>query len=68
GLWHTQMGILLEPLFSNIQIKRNDANFIIAQKEVEEAGLILLFVYDQTGKQILKEVYEEKDFDEAICD
>jgi hypothetical protein len=68
GLWHTQMGILLEPLFSNIQIKGNDANFIIAQKEVEEAGLILLFVYDQTGKQILKEVYEEKDFDEAICD
>ena len=68
GLWHTQKGILLEPLFSNIQIKGNEVQFIVAQKEVEEAGLILLFIYDNTGKQILKEVYEEKDFDKAICD
>lgn len=68
GMWHTQRGILLEPLFTNIQIKGSEAQFMVAQKEVEEAGLILLFIYDHTGKQILKEVYEEKDFEKAICD
>jgi hypothetical protein len=64
---HSNQGILLDSLFTDLEILGNESGFIVGQKEVEEADLLLYFVYDLTGKLLKKEVYQEKDLNYIPC-
>ena len=69
GVVNTGKGVIIPPTFSRIiNLGTEDRPLYFTDKEVEEAGIHVVIYYDQLGKFLRKQVYEEEDFERILCE
>jgi hypothetical protein len=65
----SKKGLILEPTFTNISnLGTNESPLYLAEKYVEEASIYIVIYYNQFGKQIRRDVYEEKEYKKIKCE
>ncbi|HZX74971.1 MAG TPA: hypothetical protein VFE57_11150, partial [Cyclobacteriaceae bacterium] len=62
-------GVVLPSNFSSIaNVGSAEAPLYFAEKHVEEAEIYVVIYYDQHGKLIRRQVYEEDEYDKIVCE
>jgi hypothetical protein len=61
--------VVIAPTFTDI-INLGDAEhpFYFTEKQVEEAGIFVVVYFDETGKLVRKQAYEEEEYDRILCE
>ncbi|MBX7125238.1 MAG: hypothetical protein K1X47_06060 [Cyclobacteriaceae bacterium] len=68
GVYSIRHGSLLGPTFHEIANTGTlDLPVYRCEKEVEEAGIIVVLFYDKTGKQIRRQLIEQEDYEKITC-
>jgi hypothetical protein len=68
GLLSNKRGVILEPTFTSIQnLGSSEQPFYMTDKFVEEAEVHIVIYYDQHGKQVRRQIYEEEEFARILC-
>lgn len=68
GLLSNKRGVILEPTFTSIQnLGSSEQPFYMTDKFVEEAEVHIVIYYDQQGKQVRRQIYEEEEFARILC-
>jgi hypothetical protein len=69
GIISTKKGIVIPTSFNSINNVGTDEHpLYFTVKEVKEAQIYVVIYYDQSGKRIRKQVYEEPDFEKIVCE
>jgi hypothetical protein len=69
GIFSSKTGIVIPTTFTAIHNLGTDEHpLYFTDKEVKEAQLHVVIYYDQQGKLIRKQVYEEPEFETIFCD
>jgi hypothetical protein len=69
GVISYKKGIVIPTSFNSINNVGTDEHpLYFTVKEVKEAQIYVVIYYDQLGKRIRKQVYEESDFEKIVCD
>lgn len=68
GVLSNRRGEILPPNFSDIiNVGSEEEPMYFAEKNVEEAGIYVVIYYDQNGKLLRKQVYEEDEYERIFC-
>ena len=68
GMLSNIRGIILEPTYTSIEnLGNSEQPFYMTDKYVEEAEIHIVIYYDQAGKQIRRQIYEEDEFERVLC-
>ncbi len=68
GVLSNKRGVLLEPGYTSIEnLGNSEQPFYMTDKYVEEAEVHIVIYYDQHGKQIRRQIYEEEEFNHILC-
>jgi hypothetical protein len=68
GVLSNIRGIILEPTYTSIEnLGNSEQPFYMTDKYVEEAEVHIVIYYDQNGKQIRRQIYEEEEFNHILC-
>jgi outer membrane protein assembly factor BamD (BamD/ComL family) len=69
GIISSKKGIVIPTTFNSINNVGTDEHpLYFTVKEVKEAQIYAVIYYDQLGKRIRKQVYEEPEFEKIVCD
>ena len=69
GVISNQSGIVINPTFDDLRVIGNkEAYLYFCEKHVREASLYVVVYYDQKGKMIRRQVYDEEEYDKIYCD
>lgn len=69
GVMSNKSGIILEPTFTGIQnLGTPDEPLYFTEKFVEEAAIYVVIYYNEKGRQIRRQVFEEKEFERIKCE
>ncbi len=69
GIISSKKGIVIPTSFNSINNVGTDEHpLYFTVKEVKEAQIYVVIYYDQSGKRIRKQVYEESEFEKIVCD
>jgi hypothetical protein len=68
GVVSNERGVVIPPTFSYIvNVGSSDHPVYFTEKHVEEASIFVVIYYDQWGKMLRREVYEEDDYEKIYC-
>jgi hypothetical protein len=68
GVLHNLKGTIIPISFSDIlNVGSREIPFYFTEKHVEEASIFVVIYYDDQGKMIRKEVYEQDDYEKIYC-
>ena len=68
GILSNKRGMVIPTSFSLItNLGSDDDPLYFTAKEVEEAGIVVVIYYDQEGKLLRKQVYEDEEYAHIIC-
>lgn len=68
GVLSNRRGVILEPSYTAIvNLGNSEQPFYMTDKYVEEAEVHIVIYYDQAGKQIRRQIYEEDEFEYILC-
>jgi hypothetical protein len=68
GVLSNRNGVVLEPTYTSIvNLGSSEQPFYMTDKFVEEAEVHIVIYYDQSGKQVRRQIYEEEEFDHILC-
>jgi len=68
GLWQTGKGIILNPTYTELEIRTAfDKLLIITEKWVEEADLVILLYYNREGALLRKSVLTTRQYEDLHC-
>lgn len=68
GVLSNKRGIILEPTYTSIEnLGNSEQPFYMTDKYVEEAEVHIVIYYDQQGKQVRRQIYEEEEFNHILC-
>jgi hypothetical protein len=68
GVVDNRNGIVISPTFSYIaNVGSAEEPVYFTEKHVEEASIFVVIYYDQHGKLLKREVYEEEDYEKIFC-
>jgi hypothetical protein len=68
GVVSNTRGLIIPPTFSYIvNVGSSEHPVYFTEKHVEEASIFVVIWYDETGKLLRREVYEEEDYDKIFC-
>jgi hypothetical protein len=68
GVISNKRGVVIPPTFSYIvNVGSSDHPVYFTEKHVEEASIFVVIYYDQWGKMLRREVYEEDDYEKIYC-
>lgn len=68
GIWNPTDGIILNPTFNEIEIKSfGDEMIFIGEKWVDEAGIVVLLYYDNSGKLLYKTILNTDQYEALSC-
>ena len=68
GVLSNKRGIILEPTYTSIEnLGNSEQPFYMTDKYVEEAEVHIVIYYDQHGKQVRRQIYEEEEFNHILC-
>ena len=69
GIISSSKGVIIPPTFSMIlNVGSNEVPLYFTDKEVEEAGVHVVIYYNQDGKFLRKQVYEDEEFEQVVCE
>jgi hypothetical protein len=69
GIISSKKGVVIPASFNSINNVGTDEHpLYFTVKEVKEAQIYVVIYYDQSGKRIRKQVYEEPEFEKIVCD
>ncbi|MFM8758326.1 MAG: hypothetical protein ACKODS_02115, partial [Methylophilaceae bacterium] len=69
GVVTTEKGLVIPPSFSLVKnIGSQEQPLYLTDKEVEQAGVHVVIYYNADGKFIRKQVYEQEEFESAMCE
>ena len=69
GVISNQNGVVVTPSFTEIiNLGTADTPFYFTEKYVEEASIYIVVYFDQTGKLVRKQAYEEEEYDRILCE
>jgi hypothetical protein len=69
GVISSSKGVIIPPTFSMIlNVGSNEVPLYFTDKEVEEAGVHVVIYYNQNGKFLRKQVYEDEEFEQVVCE
>lgn len=69
GIFSTRQGLIVPIRFSYIaNVGSDDFPLFLTDKEVREANVHVVIYYDQAGRFLRKQVYEEDEFERLICE
>jgi outer membrane protein assembly factor BamD (BamD/ComL family) len=69
GVISSERGIIIPTAFNGINNVGTDENpLYFTRKDVKEAQIQVVIYYDQFGKLIRKQVYEETEFEKIVCE
>jgi hypothetical protein len=69
GVISSSKGVIIPPTFSMIlNVGSNEVPLYFTDKEVEEAGVHVVIYYNQNGKFLRKQVYEDEEFEQVACE
>ena len=68
GVASNLRGIIIPPTFSHIaNVGSKDHPVYFTEKHVEEASIFVVIYYDERGRLLKREVYEEEDYEKIFC-
>lgn len=68
GVMSSKKGVLLESTFTDIiNLGTNDTPLYFTEKYIEEAAIYIVIYYDQYGKQVRRQVFEEDEYKKIKC-
>jgi hypothetical protein len=68
GVMSTRRGIVIPLNFSDIiNVGSPETPMYFTEKHVHEASLFVVIYYDDQGRFLRKEVYEQDDYDKIYC-
>jgi hypothetical protein len=68
GVMSNRKDFIIAPTFSNvINIGSSEEPLYFTEKHVEEASIFVVIYYDQTGKMLYRQVYEEEAYQRIFC-
>lgn len=68
GVLSNRRGIIVEPTYTSIEnLGNSEQPFYLTDKYVEEAEVHIVIYYDQAGKQVKRQIYEEEEFGHILC-
>ncbi|GCC52779.1 hypothetical protein SanaruYs_30180 [Chryseotalea sanaruensis] len=68
GVLSNRRGVILEPTYTSIEnLGNSEQPFYMTDKYVEEAEIHIVIYYNQTGKQVRRQIYEEDEFEYILC-
>jgi hypothetical protein len=69
GLISSNKGILIPPTFHEIiNLGTPEMPLYFTEKGVEEADIYIVIYYNQDGKLVRRQAYEEDEYDRIYCD
>lgn len=69
GVMSSTRGVVIPCSFSSItNVGSAEVPLYFAEKHVEEAGIFIVIYYDQYGKLIRRQVYEEEEYEKISCE
>ncbi len=69
GVISNRQGVLLEPTFTAIiNIGTKEVPLYFTEKYIEEAAIYIVIYYDQFGKQLRRQVFEEEEYRNIKCE
>jgi hypothetical protein len=69
GVISSSKGVIIPPTFSMIlNVGSDEVPLYFTDKEVEEAGVHVVIYYNQNGKFLRKQVYEDEEFEQVACE
>ncbi len=69
GLRHSELGLILEPTFSDIRILGTpDRGVLIGEQALPQAGYRVLSYFDIRGSRIYSQAYRSEDYERLFCD
>lgn len=69
GVISSSKGVIIPPTFSMIlNVGSDEVPLYFTDKEVEEAGVHVVIYYNQNGKFLRKQVYEDEEFEQVVCE
>lgn len=68
GAISNRKGLVIPPTFHDlINLGTEEIPFYFTEKSVEEAGIYVVIYYDQNGKLVRRQAYEEEEYDRIYC-
>jgi hypothetical protein len=68
GVISNRRGVIIPPTFTYIvNVGSADYPVYFTEKHVEEASIFVVIYYDNAGKMLRREVYEEEDYEKIYC-
>jgi hypothetical protein len=68
GVLHNRRGFIIPPSFTAlINVGTAEMPLYFTEKHVEEASIFVVLYYDSLGKMLMRQVYEEGEYDKLIC-
>jgi hypothetical protein len=69
GIISNKKGMIISPSFTEIINLGDDHQpFYFTEKYIEEAGIYIVVYFDQTGKLVRRQAYEEEEYDRILCE
>jgi TolA-binding protein len=69
GLMGNRHGVILEPAFTAIvNVGTKEAPLYFTEKYIEEAAIYIVIYYDQHGKQLRRQIFEEVEYRNIKCE
>lgn len=68
GVISNKRGIIIQPTFSDIvNLGSSEVPLYFTEKHVEEASIFVVIYYDKNGVQLLRQIFEEDEYDRIYC-
>jgi hypothetical protein len=68
GVLHNRRGFIIPPSFSAIvNVGTAEKPLYFTGKHVEEASIFVVLYYNSEGKMLMRQVYEENEYEKLIC-
>jgi hypothetical protein len=68
GVLSNRRGFVIPASFTKINnVGSAEEPMYFTEKHVEEASIYVVIYYDQRGKMLLRQVYEEDDYEKIVC-
>ncbi|WP_276366330.1 WG repeat-containing protein [Chryseolinea sp. H1M3-3] len=69
GVVHNRKGTIIPTTFSYIvNVGSSDKPLYFTEKHVTEASVFVVIYYNDEGKKLRKEIYDQEDYDKIYCD
>jgi hypothetical protein len=69
GIFSNRRGVVVPASFTEIiNLGTIDHPFYFTEKQVEEAGIFVVVYFDQIGKLVRKQAYEEEEYERIYCE